>query len=276
MPRPQFYTLTPSHYCVCIDRALAYKGIAVERVNVPYHDKRQLLRETGQDYVPALKWDGKVVTWKEIPEFLDRRQPTPTLFPPGQEGVAALLESWGHDVLEERVWRASRDRVSHPAWETTSSGGRSRRCRPELADPGTSSRPAVLSSGRTSNRTSLSWTACWSTATGCWGSRASGISDSTEGSGRGSWSVGPSRGPTPTSLRGSTASAACVDGGGASRPGPNAAGSAARRGGVRPGAAAALERRHRRREHDGPPRSGTHRAARHPSGPGSGSNRHSG
>lgn len=104
--RPRFYTLTLSHYCVCIDRALAYKGIAVERVNVPYHDKRRLLRETGQDYVPALKWDGQVVPWKEIPGFLDRRVPAHPLLPPGQAGLAALLESWGHEVLEERVWRA--------------------------------------------------------------------------------------------------------------------------------------------------------------------------
>lgn len=104
--RPRFYTLRPSHYCVCIERALAYKGIAVERVNVPYHDKRQLLAETGQDYAPALKWGGQVISWKEIPQFLDRQRPTPPLFPPGREGLAALVESWGHDVLEERVWRA--------------------------------------------------------------------------------------------------------------------------------------------------------------------------
>lgn len=105
-PLPRFYTLTPSHYCVSVDRALAFKGISVERVNVPYHDKRRLLRETGQDYVPALRWDGRVVTWKEIPRFLDRAEPQPLLFPRGKEGVAGLIESWAHEVLEERVWRA--------------------------------------------------------------------------------------------------------------------------------------------------------------------------
>jgi len=104
--RPRFYTLLPSHYCVCIDRALAYKGIAVERVNVPYHDKRQLLRETGQDYAPALKWGRRVIPWYEIPKFLDRVQPSPPLFPPGLEGLAGLIEGWAHDVLEERIWRA--------------------------------------------------------------------------------------------------------------------------------------------------------------------------
>lgn len=104
--RPRFYTLGPSHYCTCIDRALAFKGIRVDRVNVPYHDKRQLLRETGQDYAPALRWGSRVVPWKEIPEFLDRQRPSPPLFPKGSEGLAALIESWGHDVLEERVWRA--------------------------------------------------------------------------------------------------------------------------------------------------------------------------
>ena len=103
---PTFYTMPISHYCVSVDRMLAFKGIRPRVVRVPYHDKRELIRDTGQDYVPALRWDGTTVSWRQIPEFLEARQPTPRLYPEGQEGLARVLESWGHDVLEERVWRA--------------------------------------------------------------------------------------------------------------------------------------------------------------------------
>ncbi len=106
-----------SHYCVSAERILAFKGIEFDNVYVPYHDKRELLEATGQDYVPALRWNGRVVTWESIPEFLEREQPRPTLFPGGQRGVARALEHWGHQVLEERVWRYVVTRVP-PALRT--------------------------------------------------------------------------------------------------------------------------------------------------------------
>ena len=102
----RFYGMSISHYCVAIDRMLAYKGLRVTSVPVPYHDKTELLRETGQDYVPALLWDGVVVPWKEIPAFLEAQQPTPTLYPGTWGPTATVLEDWGHQVLEEKVWRA--------------------------------------------------------------------------------------------------------------------------------------------------------------------------
>src|SRR5207245_8281295 len=71
----------------------------------PYHDKQELIKATGQDYVPTLVWDGKIVAWQDIPDFLEAAQPKPTLYPWGQKGLAILLEHWGHQVLEERVWR---------------------------------------------------------------------------------------------------------------------------------------------------------------------------
>ena len=40
------------------------------------------------------------------PPFLDRVQPDPPPLPKRQEGIARALENWGHQVLEERVWRA--------------------------------------------------------------------------------------------------------------------------------------------------------------------------
>jgi glutathione S-transferase len=94
-----------SHYAICAELQLAIKKAPSTLVRVPYHDKTELLRETGQDYVPELDWDGTMVAWEAIPEFLEGRVPAPTLYPGNQRGVATLLERWGHQALEEKVWK---------------------------------------------------------------------------------------------------------------------------------------------------------------------------
>ena len=103
--RPALYSMDISHYCVSADRMLAFKGVKFDTRYVPYHDKRELIKATGQDYVPTLIWDGKAVMWPDIPDFLEKACPKPTLYPWGQKGLAAVLEHWGRQVLEERVWR---------------------------------------------------------------------------------------------------------------------------------------------------------------------------
>ena len=100
------YTMPISHWCVSADRQLAFKGVKFRSVRVPYHDKTELLKATGQDYVPSLMWNAKFVPWYDIPGFLEGQVPEPTLFPWGQEGLARAVADWGHQVLEERVWRA--------------------------------------------------------------------------------------------------------------------------------------------------------------------------
>ena len=95
-----------SHYCVSAERMLRYKRIRFDTVYTPYHDHQELLRISGQDYIPTLVWNRTCVRWDDIPSFLDRRQPKPPLTPPGKAGLARPLESWGPLVLEERVWRA--------------------------------------------------------------------------------------------------------------------------------------------------------------------------
>jgi glutathione S-transferase len=99
------FSMAISHYCVSADRMLAFKRVSVRTQDVPYHDKQELIAATGQDYVPALVWDGSTVQWFDIPEFLERKVPRPTFYPDGQQAVATTLENWGHNVLEERVWR---------------------------------------------------------------------------------------------------------------------------------------------------------------------------
>ena len=103
--RPLLYSMPISHYCVSADRMLAFKGVDFDTRDVPYHDKQELIKATGQDYVPTLVWAGRPVLWHDIPEFLEKERPRPTLYPDGQKGLAVNLEHWGHQVLEERVWR---------------------------------------------------------------------------------------------------------------------------------------------------------------------------
>ncbi len=103
--KPKLYFEPISHWCVSAERMLAFKGIDFETIHVPYHDKRELISATGQDYVPAIKWNGKTIEWYRIPDFLEETKPKPTLYPNGQKGLAVALEHWGHQVLEERVWR---------------------------------------------------------------------------------------------------------------------------------------------------------------------------
>src|SRR3972149_2376615 len=105
MARHVLYSMPISHWCVSADRMLAFKGVAFDTKYVPYHDKRELIAATGQDYVPTLVWDGKPVMWHDIPDFLEKERPTPTLYPDGQRGLAVVLEQWAHAVVEEKVWR---------------------------------------------------------------------------------------------------------------------------------------------------------------------------
>ena len=105
-PKPRLFTLPISHYCVSVERMLAFKGIAYDAVPTPYHDRQQLIRESGQDYVPTLIHGQSAVTWQQIPDYLEKLKPNPTLYPAGWKGTAVVLEDWGHQVLEERVWRA--------------------------------------------------------------------------------------------------------------------------------------------------------------------------
>ena len=110
-PEALLYTHPISHYCVSAERLLAFKGIPFRREFVPYHDHRALLKATGQDYIPMLIWEGRPVLWHQIPDFVESVRPSPTIYPDGQKALATTVENWGHQVLEERVWRAVVTRV---------------------------------------------------------------------------------------------------------------------------------------------------------------------
>jgi glutathione S-transferase len=94
-----------SHHCIKAAKLLSFKGVPFATKEVGYHDKRELLKASGQDYVPWLQWGAKGVPWYDIVDFVEARVPTPTAFPNGTEGQARIVEQWAHDILEERVWR---------------------------------------------------------------------------------------------------------------------------------------------------------------------------
>lgn len=99
------YDLPLSHFCVKVRRILDYKGIPYETEYAPYHDRQDLLAVSGQDYVPYLLWEDKGYTHDQIVDVLEKKAPTPTLYPGGQRHLARILESWAHDVVEEAVWK---------------------------------------------------------------------------------------------------------------------------------------------------------------------------
>jgi len=96
-----------SHWCVKAKKIMDYKKIKYATKNVGYHDKRELIKATGQDYVPTIVNDGKIVTYPDIPDFLEKFQPNPTIYPNGTKALTKAIENWAHYRLEEIVWRYS-------------------------------------------------------------------------------------------------------------------------------------------------------------------------
>lgn len=94
-----------SHWCVKVRKILNYKGLKYELKNVGYHDKRELIKATGQDYVPALINDDQIITYPDIPDYLEKLAPNPTIYPNGTWALTRALENWAHWRLEEIVWR---------------------------------------------------------------------------------------------------------------------------------------------------------------------------
>jgi glutathione S-transferase len=102
---PRLYYHPISHYCVAAERMLAFKGIRFKLLRIPYHDRRELIAASGQDYLPTWVEGRKVVRWDALADRLEKLTPEPSLYPGDTRALSRTLENWGHQVLEERVWR---------------------------------------------------------------------------------------------------------------------------------------------------------------------------
>ena len=100
-----FYQEPFSHWCVKVQKIMDYKGIQYRPVAVGYHDKRELIKATGQDYVPALVNGKEVITYAQIPDYLEVMTPIPTIYPKNTKAVSKAIENWAHYRLEDVVWR---------------------------------------------------------------------------------------------------------------------------------------------------------------------------
>lgn len=94
-----------SHWCVKVRKIMDYKKIKYKTNAVGAHDKRELLRATGQDYVPALVEGKQIITYAEIPDFLEIMTPEPTIYPNHTRGEAKAIENWAHYHVEDVVWQ---------------------------------------------------------------------------------------------------------------------------------------------------------------------------
>lgn len=93
-----------SPYCAKVRKLMDFKGLPYRTIPVPYHDKRRLLRETGQDYVPFLR-DGRLgVPWTGAVDYLERLRPEPSAYPDGIRAACKVLEAWEYDWFEDRYW----------------------------------------------------------------------------------------------------------------------------------------------------------------------------
>ena len=94
-----------SHWCVKVRKIMDYKKIRYKVNLVSAHDKRELLMATGQDYVPALVDGKQIITYAEIPDFLEIMAPEPSIYPNRTKGEAKAIENWAHYRLEDVVWQ---------------------------------------------------------------------------------------------------------------------------------------------------------------------------
>jgi len=102
-------------YSTNVDRiamVLAHKGIAdqVESVWIDPADRSSLVALSGQDLVPVIEHEGRVLTDSpEILEYLDARFPEPPLFPadPSRAAQVRLFVEWFN-----RVWKLAPNAIA--------------------------------------------------------------------------------------------------------------------------------------------------------------------
>jgi glutathione S-transferase len=86
-----------------VSLALAHKGLAADWVDVDADDRSELVRVSGQELVPVVEDDGRVLFDSPvILEYLEERYPEPTLLPadPARRAEVRVFVDWFN-----RVWK---------------------------------------------------------------------------------------------------------------------------------------------------------------------------
>jgi glutathione S-transferase len=83
--------------------ALAYKGLEAEWIDVPYEDRSEIQRVSGQELVPVLEHDGRVIVDSPvILSYLEELRPDPPLWPrePARRAEVDVFVDWFN-----RLWK---------------------------------------------------------------------------------------------------------------------------------------------------------------------------
>lgn len=117
------------HLSTNVDRvalALAHKGLAVESVDVDPEDRSSVRKVSGQDLVPVLVDEGRVlIDSMQIVSYLDARHPEPALYPsdPARRAEMEIFIDWFNlvwkvppNAMEEEMNRPEPDQDKITAW----------------------------------------------------------------------------------------------------------------------------------------------------------------
>jgi glutathione S-transferase len=100
----RLYTVHLSTNVERVELALAHKGLTAEKMEIPFDDRSEVRRVSGQDLVPVLVDGGRVVfDSMEIVRYLEGRFPDrPSLYPkdPARKAECLLFIDWFN-----RVWK---------------------------------------------------------------------------------------------------------------------------------------------------------------------------
>lgn len=109
----RFYELSPSPNNIKVRLALRLRGIPFQAVEVPFDDRAEVLRVSGQELTPVVADRGIVLPDSEgILHYLDANySEPPRLYPPDRAGRRAC-DAW-RDAIGERVIPGWRDIFMH-------------------------------------------------------------------------------------------------------------------------------------------------------------------
>jgi glutathione S-transferase len=128
----QLYEIPFSTNVERVTLALAYKGLDVDHVMIDPDDRAAVREVSGQDRVPVLVQDGRVVTDSTaILEYLEERYPDPPLYPRDEARRAEtsifvdwfnrVWKRWPNEIEGELVDGPDEERVAVLAAELSSS-----------------------------------------------------------------------------------------------------------------------------------------------------------